>query len=77
MRTISQQRLTQITGARTASEQAAVLRQLGVMPLVRTDGSLCVFEDVLREAMSVKRQDERDQPRWEVFDGQAAKRRRA
>lgn len=77
MRTISQQRLTQITGARTASEQAAVLRQLGVMPLVRADGSLCVFEEVLRDAMIVKRQDEREQPRWEVLDGQAAKRRRA
>lgn len=77
MKQVSQQRLTQITGARTASEQCAVLRQLGVMPLVRADGSLCVFEEVLRDAMIVKRQDERDQPRWEVFDGQAAKRRRA
>lgn len=54
-----------------------MLRQLGVMPLVRADGSLCVFEEVLRDAMIVKRQDEREQPRWEVLDGQAAKRRRA
>lgn len=30
MRQISQQRLVQITGARTASEQCAVLRQIGV-----------------------------------------------
>jgi hypothetical protein len=77
MKQVSQNRLAQITGATTASGQCAVLRQLGVMPLIRPDGSLCIFEEALLSAMIVPRQDERDQPRWEVFDGQAAKKRRA
>lgn len=77
MRQFSQTRLAQITGARTAAEQCDVLRQIGVLPIIRPDGTLCVFEEVLRDAMIVKRQDEAGQPNWEALDGQAAKRRRA
>ncbi len=74
MRTVSQSRLHHITGSRTPREQAAVLRQIGVLPLVRADGSLCVFEEVLRDAMIVKRQDEHEQPRWEALDAPAKRR---
>lgn len=67
MRQISQQRLIQITGARTASEQCAVLRQIGVLPLVRSDGSLCVFEeDVMRGQLSPGLPV--DVPNWAALD---------
>lgn len=67
MRQISQQRLVQITGARTASEQCAVLRQIGVLPLVRSDGSLCVFEeDVMRGQLLPGLP--KDVPNWAALD---------
>lgn len=69
MRQISQQRLVQITGARTASEQCAVLRQIGVLPLVRSDGSICVFEEVLADAMLQRKSV--DEPNWGALDGAA------
>lgn len=72
MKQISQHRLALITGARTPIEQCQVLRQLGIVPLIRIDGSVCVFEEVLREAMLIARQKTpADEPDWSALDGAA------
>ena len=70
MRQLSQQRLSAITGATTASEQCSVLRQIGVAPIIRADGSVCVFEEVLRDAMLIRHKPD-DQPNWGALDGAA------
>lgn len=78
MRQIGQARLVSITGARTAAEQCAVLRQIGVLPIIRKDGSVCVFEEVLKEAMLIRGSERDDQqPNWDVFDQPRARTLRA
>jgi hypothetical protein len=70
MRQISQTRLAKITGTNSPPDQCAVLRQIGVIPIVRPDGAVIVFEEVLRDAM-LGRIPRSEEPDWSVFDGQA------
>jgi hypothetical protein len=46
-----------------------VLRQIGVLPLIRPDGSICVFEEVLADAMLQRKTV--DEPNWGALDGAA------
>lgn len=72
MKQVSQSRLAAITGARTPAGQCAVLRQLGVVPLIRADGSVCVFEEVLCRAMlGGHGKSPAEEPDWSVLDGAA------
>ncbi len=69
MRQIGRAQLESITGAKTPAEQCDVLRQIGVLPIIRKDGSVCVFDDVLKEAMLIRGSERDDQqPNWHLLD---------
>jgi hypothetical protein len=69
MRQIGRLQLESITGAKTPAEQCEVLRQIGVLPIIRKDGSVCVFDDVLKEAMLIRGSERDDQqPNWHLLD---------
>jgi hypothetical protein len=78
MRQIGRLQLESITGAKTPAEQCEVLRQIGVLPIIRKDGSVCVFDDVLKEAMLIRGSERDDQqPNWDVFDRPTSRTSRA
>ena len=72
MRTVSQSRLHHITGARTPQEQAAVLRQIGVVPTIQKNGRLCVFERDIIDGM-LGRKTRQDTPNWDAFSRPVAR----
>lgn len=68
MRQVSQSKLARLTGSRMPREQADIIRSIGVVPLVRADGSVCVLEEALLAAMLVPRKSAAFEPDWSVFD---------
>lgn len=68
----TQSELKQITGSLEPSVQCSVLRQIGIMPLIRKDGKVIVFKQALIAAQL--RTAPTDQPEWSALDDTKAKR---